>query len=72
MLQKKASDIVFGIMDPDMKNRMHARALTDEIVSSLEIEGEKISYNSAYSSICKRLDIHLETKAKTDRYAVDI
>ncbi len=70
--QKKATDILFGIIDPDMRNRMHARSLTEEVLSSLEIEGEKISYDSVYSSICKQLDIHLETRAKTDRYAEDI
>ncbi len=63
---------MFGIIDPDMRNRMHARSLTDEILSSLEIEGEKISYDSVYSSICKRLDIHLEKKGKSDRYAESI
>ena len=71
-LQKKATDIVFGIIDPETRNRMHARSLSDEILASLEIEGENISYDSVYSSICKRLDISLETKAKTDRYAEDI
>jgi len=71
-LQKNTTDIVFGIIDPDTRNRMHARSLTDEILSSLEIEGEKISYDGVYSSICKRLDIHLETKAKTEQYAENI
>ena len=68
-VQKKAPDIVFNIIDPDIRNKIHARSLTDEMLSSLEIEGEKISYASVYSSICKRLDIHLETKAKSDQYA---
>lgn len=72
LLQKKATDIVFGIIESDRRNRMHAHSLTEEIVSSLEIEGEKIPYDSVYSSICKRLDIHLETKAKADRYAESI
>ena len=40
-LQKKATDIVFGIIDPDMRNKLHAHSLTDEILSSLEIEGEE-------------------------------
>lgn len=72
LVQKKATDIVFGIIDPDMRNRMHARSLTDEIVSSLEIEGEKIAYDEVYSSLCKNLDIYVGTKAKTDNYALDI
>lgn len=71
-LQKKATDIVFSIIDPDIRNRMHARSLSDEILASLEIEGENISYDSVYSSICKRLDVNLVTKAKTDQYAEDI
>lgn len=72
LVQKRATDLVFGVIDPDMGQRIHARSLTDEMLSSLEIEGEKISYESVYSSICKHLDIHLEAKAKTDRYAEDI
>jgi len=72
LVQKRATDLVFGLIDPDMGKRMHVRSLTDEMLSSLEIEGEKISYKSVYSSICRRLDIQLETKAKTDRYAEDI
>ena len=71
-VQKKAADIVFGMIDPEMKDRMHARSLTDEIVASLEIEGEHVAYDSVYSSICKRLDIHLETKAGSDAYAMKI
>ena len=38
-LHKKATDMVLGIIDPDMRNRMHARSLTDEILSSLQWEG---------------------------------
>jgi Fic family protein len=72
LVQKKASDLVFTLIDPDMGQRMHARSLTDEMLSSFEMEGEKISYESVYASICRRLDIHLEIKAKTDRYAEDI
>lgn len=71
-VQKKATDIVFHIIDPDMRNRMHTRSLTDEMLSSLAIEGEKISYDSVYSSICKQLDIKLETQAKSDHYAESI
>jgi len=39
LLQKKATDIVFSLIDPETKERMHARSLTDEILASLEIEG---------------------------------
>ncbi len=72
LLQKRATDIVLSIIDPDMRERMHARSLTHEIQASLEIEGESISYDSVYSSICQRLDIPLEKKTKTDRYAESI
>ncbi len=71
-MQKKATDIVFNIIDPDMRVKMHARSLTDEMLSSLEIEGEKISYDRVYSSICKRLDINMETQAKSDQFAESI
>ena len=46
LVQKKASDLVFTLIDPDMGQRMHARSLTDEMLSSFEMEGEKISYAS--------------------------
>ena len=42
LVQKKASDLVFTLIDPDMGQRMHARSLTDEMLSSFEMEGEKI------------------------------
>lgn len=72
LVEKKATDLVFTLVDIKAGQRMHARSLTDEILSSLEIEGEKISYESLYSSISRRLDIKLEYKAKTDHYAEDI
>jgi len=72
LVQKRASDIVFSIIDPGMRERMHAHSLAHEIQASLEIEGERISYDSVYSSLCQRLDINLEKKAKTDRYAESI
>lgn len=71
-MQKIATDTVFSIIDPDLRGRMHARALADEIHASLAIEAEKISYESVYSSICKRLDITFKTKAKHDQYAESI
>lgn len=71
-LQKKATDIVFSIIDPDMRAKVHARSLTDEMLSSLAIESEKISYAHVYASICKHLDIKLETKATSDQYAESI
>lgn len=72
LLQKKATDIVFSLIDPETKERMHARSLTDEILASLEIEGEIIADEPVFSSICSRLDIHLEKKARSDRYAESV
>lgn len=60
LIQKQVTDIVCGFLDSDMRMRMHAQSLSDEIQSSLEIEGESIAYESVFSSICKKLDIHLE------------
>ena len=71
-VQRMATDTVFSIIDPDLRGRMHARALADEMHASLAIEDEKISYDSVYSSICRRLDIKLEIKAKRDDYAESI
>lgn len=71
-VQKTVTDIVFGSLDKESRTRLHARSLTDEMVSSLGIEDEKISYGSVYSSLCKRLDVHLEEKVKIETYAKDI
>jgi len=43
LLQKKATDIVFSLIDPETMERMPACSLTDEILASLEIEGEIIA-----------------------------
>ncbi len=74
LIQKQVTDIVFGFLDSDMRMRMHAQSLSEEIQSSLEIEGESIAYESVFSSICRKLDVHLEQSAKTrsERYAESI
>lgn len=72
LIQKQVTDIVFGFLDSDMRIRMHAQSLSEEIQSSFEIEGESIAYESVFSSICKKLDVHLEQGAKSDRYAESI
>jgi hypothetical protein len=72
LIQKQVADIVFCLLDSDMRIRMHAQSLSVEIQSSLEIEGESIAYESVFSSICRKLDVHLEQSAKSDRYADSI
>jgi len=72
LIQKQVTDIVFGFLDSDVRIRMHAQSLSEEIQSSLEIEGESIAYESVFSSICRKLDVHLEQSAKSDRYAESI
>ncbi len=71
-LQNRVTDIVLGIIDQNVRNRMHARSLTDEILSSLEIEGEKISYDTVYSSLCNRPGIDSGMKVRTARYTEDL
>ncbi len=66
---KKEAEIAFSILDEQARYRIHAKSIADEIVASLGIENETISYESVYSSVSKRLDILLEFNGKTDAYA---
>lgn len=48
-------------METDQQKHLNARCLTEEIVSSLAIEGERTERASLYSSICERLEVPGET-----------
>ena len=66
---KDRTEFAFEIAGADVMNRFYVKSISDEIVSSLQIEGEKIDYESVLSSVAKRLDIALEIKASDDVYA---
>lgn len=67
--KKKAVEAAFSILDKETVNQIHAKTVSEEIVSSLEIEGELISFDSVYSSVSKHLDIRLENEGKHSPYA---
>lgn len=63
------ADAVFGVLDEKTRMQIQARSIADEIVSSLEIEGERISFESVYSSVTKRLDVMFDARGRNDAYA---
>ena len=67
--KEKESEVAFSILDEQARYRIHAKSIADEVVASLGIENETISFESVYSSVAKRLDVKLECKVKTDAYA---
>ena len=60
--EKQAADIAYSIVDADTKKQIAARNLTEDIISSLSIEGDAINADSIYSSISKHLDISFTGK----------
>ena len=60
--KEKEAEIAFSILDEQARYRIHAKSIADEIVASLGIEDEAISFESVYSSVSKHLDIMLEVK----------
>lgn len=57
--RKTIADRIFMPMERDYLNKIQAQNLSENIVSSLAIENEKISYDSVYSSIAKKLNLEL-------------
>ncbi len=60
-VEMRARTIVNSLMGTDQQKHLNARCLTEEIVSSLAIEGERTARASLYSSICERLEVPGET-----------
>lgn len=71
-VEARAIDMALGLTETVPRERIFARGLTDEIVSSLAIEGERVFYASVYSSLCTLLQIPTETKGKTDRHSENL
>jgi len=51
----------------DMRNEAHLRALTDDIIKSSEIEGEKLERDQVRSSIARRLGMDISGLVPSDR-----
>ena len=70
--EKQITDIAYSVIDDRTKRQLIAKSLTEDIVSSLSIEGETIDLDSVYSSVSKRLDVVFMGKTKDSAYAQSI
>lgn len=70
--EKQKTDIAYSIIDSQTRNLIVAKNLTEDIVSSLSIEGETIDVDSVYSSVSKHLDLVFSGKSKDNVYAKSI
>lgn len=66
--EKGRTDQIFYLLSPEARKEIHYDMLAAGIVSSNEIEGISISYDSVYSSILKALNIECDRK-KSDKNA---
>lgn len=71
-VEARAIDMALSLIETIPREHITARALTDEIVSSLAIEGERVSYASLHSSLCSLLQIPTEMKGKVDRHSENL
>lgn len=69
LYQKGLTDQIFSLISPESQNILYAQTLSNDVVSSNEIEGVSISYDSVYSSVAKALDISNVLPHKQDKYA---
>ncbi len=54
--QKGLTDQIFNMLTPESQRECYSNAISSEIVSSNEIEGISISYESVYSSVLRALN----------------
>lgn len=67
--QKGLTDQACSLISPDLRKVVYAQTLSNDVVSSNEIEGVSVSYDSVYSSVAKALAIENVTTIKQDRFA---
>ncbi len=70
--EKEKCDIAYSMIDNQTKNLLATKSLTEDIVSSLSIEGETIDVDSIYSSVSKHLNVEFTGKSKDSAYAQSI
>ncbi len=66
--QKGLTDQIFNMLTPEGQKECYSNAISNEIVSSNEIEGISISYESVYSSVLRALKVE-NTKPVKDKNA---
>ncbi len=69
LYQKGLTDQAFSLITPESRKIVFAQTLSNDVVSSNEIEGVTISYDSVYSSVAKALDIANVIPNKQDKFA---
>lgn len=69
LYQKGLTDQAFSLISTDLRKVIYAQTLTNDVVSSNEIEGVSVSYDSVYSSVAKALAIENATTTRQDRFA---
>ena len=69
LYQKGRTDQLFNLISPEMRKVIFAQTISNDVVSSNEIEGISISYDSVYSSVAKALNIDSILAKKQDKYA---
>ena len=70
--EKEKSDIAYSLIDSQTLNLLTTKSLTEDIVSSLSIEGETIDVDSIYSAVSKHLNVAFTGKSKDSAYAQSI
>ncbi len=71
-IEKEKTDIAYSMIDNQTKNLLSAKSLTEDIISSLSIEGETLDVDSIYSSVSKHLNVAFTGKSKDSAYAQSI
>lgn len=70
--EKEKCNVAYSLVDNQTRNQLTVNNLTEDIVSSLSIEGESIDVDSVYSSVSKHLDVVFTGKSKDSMYAQSI
>lgn len=68
LYQKGLTDQIFSLISPEQRRITYAQTLSNDVVSSSEIEGISVSYDSVFSSVAKALDIKGVSTGRQDRY----
>ncbi len=70
--QKGRTDQIFTLLSSPLKDDFILNSFTSEIVSSNEIEGISISFDSVYSSAIKALEINKQSSIKKNKMAEEV
>ncbi len=70
--EKEKADYAYSIIGSDVYDNILSRVITEDTVSSLSIEGEKIDYNEVYSCVRKQLFSDSFEKGRTSSYAESV